>query len=449
MKEQLPPGDPRNVINDPRITQDERNRSHDPKAPRTQEPQNARQDQATGNPQEQSKDQAGTPAENSSKGQEQPVPTDRNNKKLRITSLSRMDRRRTPSRLTKRIPTTKTRRMRSVRRPTRTRPRPSKRDQKTPRMARRARRMPAPRPSGRIRRSKGKTIGKPSSPMARRPRTRPPARTATRPRPPLSGPARHPGKTAICRPSRVLRARARARTPVASRRVKARVRAASHLRAARGTREFWYPVFRHSGLGWKQVPGLRREVRHRLETASPAARPRGKAATRAGRARRANAGRPKRATARIPARGPAKVRVPRARAANRIRATRLVGKAALPRRGPAAASSPSRVPRGIGPAPLVGRSQVAANPQASPARETNRVARDAARSAVVAPRGRARPERRPRTTANLRHGPPTLKTRRATTSLRKASRKPIWCSGRSRICLPRMPSHPISRRRPG
>ena len=178
----------------------------------------------------------------------------------RIASLSRMDRRRTPSRLTKRIPTTKTRRMRRVRRSARTRPRPSKRDQKTPRMARRTRRMPAPRPSGRIRRSKGKPIGKPPSPIARRPRTRPPARTATRPRPPLSGPAKHPGKTAICRPSRVLRARARARTPVASRRVKVRARVASRRvkvgrgwpavsRRPGGPGEFWYPVFRHSGLG--------------------------------------------------------------------------------------------------------------------------------------------------------------------------------------------------------
>ena len=102
----------------------------------------------------------------------------------RIASLSRTDRRRTPSRLTKRIPTTKTRRMRRVRSPTRTRLRPSKRGQKTPRMARRTRRMPAPRPSGRIRRSKRKPLGKPPILIARRPRTRPPARTRTRPRRP-------------------------------------------------------------------------------------------------------------------------------------------------------------------------------------------------------------------------------------------------------------------------
>jgi len=73
MNEQLPPGDPRNVINDPRITQDERNRSHDPSAPRAQDPQNAagRQDQTSGNPQQQSKDQAGTSAENPAQGKDQ------------------------------------------------------------------------------------------------------------------------------------------------------------------------------------------------------------------------------------------------------------------------------------------------------------------------------------------------------------------------------------------
>src|SRR5208337_5630029 len=122
-------------------------------------------------------------------------------------------------------------------------------------------------------------------------------------------------------------------------------------------------------------------------------------------------------TARSPAKEPDPLRTVkalRARAAVRMRATRLAGKAALPRRmGLAAVSSPmraaTRVARGITRAPLEGRTQVAANPRASPAREINKVRRATARWAVVARRERIRTEGMPRTTANLRPGPPSLR----------------------------------------
>ena len=178
MKEQLPPGDPRNVVNDPRITQDERNRSYDPRAPRakTRRTPLVGRIRLPATPKSRARIRLALllrTRRTDKSSRSPPIGTIRT---PRIASLSRTDRRRTPSRLIKRIPTTKTRRMRRVRSSTRTRLRPSKRGQKTPRMARRTRRMPAPRPSGRIRRSKGKPIGKPPSPIARRPRTRPPAR---------------------------------------------------------------------------------------------------------------------------------------------------------------------------------------------------------------------------------------------------------------------------------
>src|SRR5208337_2331348 len=226
---------------------------------------------------------------------------------------------------------------------------------------------------------------------------------ATRPRPPIGSPARRPGKMAICRPSRALKAKVRVRTPMASRRVQVRARAASHLRADRGTRRILVlsPALRARVEARPRAP-VRSQAPAR--TASLAARPQEKMATRAALVRRVNAGRRRQATARSPAKEPEPARTaraPKARAAIRTRATRRAGRVALPRRGPAAARSPSRaasrVPRGISPAPLEGRSQVAANPQASPAREINKVAREAARSVVVALRARAGPERRPRT----------------------------------------------------
>ena len=268
-------------------------------------------------------------------------------------------------------------------------------------------------------------------------------------------PGQTPGQDGNMPAKQGVKAKVRVRTPMASRRVQVRARVASHLRADRGTRRILVlsPALRARVEARPRAP-VRSQTPAR--TAILAARPRDKMATRAARVRRVNAGRRRQATARSPAKEPEPARMaraPKARAAIRTRATRRAGRAALPRRGPAAARSPSRaatrVPRGISPAVLEGRSQVAANPQASPAREINKVAREAARSVVVALRDRARPERRPRTTANLRHGLPTLRTRLAKTSLRKASRKPTWCCGRSRTFLPRMPSRPISRRKPG
>ena len=127
----------------------------------------------------------------------------------------------------------------------------------------------------------------------------------TRPRPPVGSPARRPGKTAICRPSRALKAKVRVRTPMASRRVQVRARAASHLRAARGTRRILVlsPALRARVEASPRAP-VRSQAPAR--TASLAASPREKMATRAARVRRVNAGRHRQATARIPAKGTGK-----------------------------------------------------------------------------------------------------------------------------------------------
>ena len=80
---------------------------------------------------------------------------------LLIAGPARMNKRRTPSRLVRRIPSEKKKRgMRQLRCPTSRRPRPNKRPQETPRMVRKSKRMPEPRHSVRIKLSEGKTIGK-------------------------------------------------------------------------------------------------------------------------------------------------------------------------------------------------------------------------------------------------------------------------------------------------
>ncbi len=139
-------------------------------------------------------------------------------------------------------------------------------------------------------------------------------------------PGQTPGQDGNMPAKQVLKAKVRVRTPMASRRVLARARAASHLRADRGTRRILVlsPALRARVEARPRAP-VRSQAPAR--TTSLAARPREKMATRAARVRRVNAGRRRQATARSPAKEPARTaRAPKARAGIRTRATRLAGR---------------------------------------------------------------------------------------------------------------------------